>query len=390
MSVLADAAPAARAAGLDLERSIRSATDALLSRQRPDGHWVFELEADATIPAEYVLLTHFLGETVDLALEQKIARYLRRTQNADGSWPLYRGGTFDINASVKAYFALKMIGDDVESGHMRRGRDAILAAGGAAMSNVFTRFMLALYQVVPWRAVPVMPVEIMLLPRWFPFHLDKISYWARVVIVPMLVLMSLKPRAVNSRGVGIAELFLTPPEKVKVWPRGAHQNSPWAIIFGGIDRVLRVAEPWFPQATRRRSIDRAVAFVTERLNGLDGLGAIFPAMANSVMMYTLLARDDHAAARATARQSIERLLIVNGDEAYCQPCVSPVWDTALVCHALLETGYDHAARQAARGLDWLKPLQVLDVQGDWAVQRPGLRPGGWAFQYNNAHYPDVD
>ncbi|MBY0612468.1 MAG: squalene--hopene cyclase [Beijerinckiaceae bacterium] len=374
----------------DLDKTIEAATEALLKQQRADGHWVFELEADATIPAEYVLLKHYLGEPVNAELEAKIGNYLRRIQGEHGGWPLFYAGAFDMSASVKAYFALKMIGDDIESGHMRRARQTMLERGGAANSNVFTRILLALYGQVPWRAVPVMPVEIMLLPKWFPFHLDKISYWARTVIVPLLVLMALKPQAKNPLSVGIAELFVTPPEAVKRWPKGPHQKFPWAHVFGGIDKVLRVVEPWFPAGPRKRSIERAVAFVTERLNGIDGLGAIFPAMANSVMMYDVLGYPKDHPDHSIARASIDKLLIFNGDEAYCQPCVSPVWDTALVCHALLETGDQRAVQQAEQGLRWLKPLQVLDVKGDWAAQKPDLRPGGWAFQYNNAHYPDVD
>ena len=183
---------------LDLDRHIDAATQALLACQRADGHWLFELEADATIPAEYVLLRHYLGEPVDAALEAGIAAYLRRIQGAHDGWPLFQDGDFDMSATVKAYFALKMIGDDPQAEHMRRAREAIRMRGGAERSNVFTRCLLALYGVVPWRAVPVMPVEIMLLPKWFPFHLDKISYWSRTVIVPLLVLMAKKPRARNA------------------------------------------------------------------------------------------------------------------------------------------------------------------------------------------------
>ncbi len=197
-----------------LDRSISAATDALLAAQRPDGYWLFELEADATIPAEYVLLRHYLGEPVDAELEGKIANYLRRIQAAHDGWPLFYGGDFDMSASVKAYFALKMIGDDPEAAHMRRAREAIRERGGAAKSNVFTRAMLALFGVVSWRAVPVMPVEIMLLPYWFPLHLNKMSYWARTVIVPLLVLGALKPKARNPKKIGVDELFLEPPETI--------------------------------------------------------------------------------------------------------------------------------------------------------------------------------
>jgi squalene-hopene/tetraprenyl-beta-curcumene cyclase len=373
-----------------LDRAIASAADALLKRQREDGHWVFELEADATIPAEYVLLRHYFAEPVDAVLERKIAAYLRRIQGEHGGWPLFYKGALDVSASVKAYFALKMIGDDPDAPHMKRARQAIHAHGGAERSNVFTRVMLALFGVVPWRAAPVMPMEIMLLPRWFPFHLTKISYWARTVIVPLLVLMSLKPRAKNPKGVGIDELFLESPRTLGPASKAPHQKWSWFLLFRGIDAVLRVVEPAFPRATRARAIRKAVDFVTERLNGEDGLGAIFPAMANAAMMYDALGYPHDHPDFVTARGSIEKLLVIKPDEAYCQPCVSPVWDTALVAHALLEAGGERNVEQAAKGLDWLTPLQVLDVKGDWIESRPQARHGGWAFQYANPHYPDLD
>src|ERR1700712_1681641 len=206
-----------------LAQAIAGAACALAQRQQADGHWVFELEADATIPAEYVLLEHFL-DRIDEALQAKIGVYLRSIQGEHGGWPLFHDGAFDISASVKAYFALKAIGDDPNAPHMTRAREAILAAGGAERTNVFTRIQLALFGPVPWRAVPVMPVEIMHLPRWFPFHLSKISYWSRTVIVPLLVLMALRPRARNPRGVGIDELFRTAPDQVTDWIRGPYRS----------------------------------------------------------------------------------------------------------------------------------------------------------------------
>ncbi len=374
----------------DLDSSIDRATAALLACQREDGHWLFELEADATIPAEYVLLRHYLGEPVDAALEAKIAVYLRRIQGAHGGWPLFAEGDLDVSATVKAYFALKMIGDSVDADHMRRAREAVRARGGAAHANVFTRIMLALFGFVSWRAVPVMPIEIMLLPKWFPFHLDKISYWSRTVIVPLLVLMAKKPLAKNPKGVRIDELFPDPPQTLGPAPKAPQQKASWFWFFRGVDNVLRLVEPFFPTRTRQRAIDRAVAWVGERLNGEDGLGAIFPAMANSVMMFAALGISECDPRRAIARKSVEKLLIVHEREAYCQPCVSPIWDTGLVCHALLEVGGERTAAQVRKGLDWLVPQQILDVRGDWVERRPDVRPGGWAFQYANPHYPDVD
>ncbi|MGZ5844112.1 MAG: squalene--hopene cyclase [Xanthobacteraceae bacterium] len=373
-----------------VDRSIAAATGALLALQRPDGHWVFELEADATIPAEYVLLRHYLAEPVDVALESKIAVYLRRIQGDHGGWPLFHEGAFDMSASVKAYFALKMIGDPVDAAHMVRAREAIRSRGGASRANVFTRLMLALFGFIPWRAVPVMPVEIMLLPKWFPFHLDKISYWSRTVIVPLLVLQALKPRARNPKGIGIEELFLEPPQSIGPAPKAPQQKASWFWFFHTFDSALHALEPLFPKRSRRRAIDRAVAWVSERLNGEDGLGAIFPAMANSVMMFDVLGYPEHHPQRAIARKSIEKLLVMHEHEGYCQPCVSPIWDTGLVCHTLLEVGGEHAPAHARRGLEWLVPRQILDVKGDWISRRPDIRPGGWAFQYANPHYPDVD
>jgi squalene-hopene/tetraprenyl-beta-curcumene cyclase len=373
-----------------LEASIASATEALLGLRQPDGHWVFELEADATIPAEYILLRHYLGEPVDAELERKIANYLRRLQGDHGGWPLVYYGAFDMSASVKAYFALKMIGDSVDAPHMVRAREAIRSRGGAVGSNVFTRFMLAMFGVVTWRAVPVLPVEIMLLPMWSPFHLNKISYWARTTIVPLMVLAALKPRAKNPKGVGIDELFLQDPRTVGMTSKAPHQSSGWFYLFRGLDGILRVIEPLFPKSLRKRAIDAALAFTEERLNGEDGMGAIYPPMANIVMMYDALGKDENFPPRAVTRKGIDKLLVIGEHEAYCQPCVSPVWDTALTCHALLEAGGEQAVPKAKQGLDWLKPLQVLDLKGDWAVKAPDTRPGGWAFQYNNAHYPDLD
>ena len=373
-----------------LEASVARASQGLLREQRDDGHWVYELEADTTIPSEYVLMTHYLGEDVDVALEARIGRYLRRLQSADGGWPLYHGGRFDISASVKTYFALKMIGEDIDAPHMKRARAVIRAHGGAAAVNVFSRILLALYGILPWKAVPIMPVEIMLLPRFSPFHLSKISYWARTVIVPLLVLGALKPKAQNPRGIKIDELFLKSPEQTGLLPKAKHQTWRWYGFFRALDVVLRVVEPAVPKALRQRAIDQAVNFVTERLNGEDGLGAIFPAMVNAVEMFDALGESRQRPDLVAARAAIDKLLVIGRDEAYCQPCVSPVWDTALAAHALFEVGDKASVAAAMAGIDWLKPLQILDVRGDWADRRPRVPPGGWAFQYANPHYPDVD
>ncbi len=376
--------------GLDLGASIARAASALQAMQRDDGHWIFELEADATIPSEYVLLTHYLGEEPDLALERKIAAYLRRVRRADGGWPLVHGGPFNMSASVKAYFALKVIGDPPDAPHMRAAREAIVAHGGAETVNVFTRILLALYGVLSWSAVPVSPVEIVFLPRWSPVDLLSISYWGRTVMVPLLVLQALKPRAKHPRGTDIDELFVADPRAVRTPARAPHQARHWYRAFAIGDAILRVGEGVIPGALRQRAIARAIAFVEERANGEHGLGAIFPAMANTVMMFDALgyARDDPR--YVAARKAVDRLLVIRDDEAYCQPCVSPIWDTALAGHALMEAGDAGALAAARRGMDWLVSRQVLDAPGDWTAKRPHVRPGGWPFQYENPHYPDLD
>jgi len=380
-----------------LDAAIEMATEALVAHQKPDGHWVFALEADATIPAEYIMLMHYLDE-IDEGLQQRIARYLRKIQDKDGGWPLFHGGEYDISATTKAYYALKLVGDSPEAPHMVRARQAILAKGGAARCNVFTRIALSLFGQTPWRAVPVMPVEIMVLPKWFPFHLTKVSYWSRTVIVPLLILMAKKPLAKNPRRVNIAELFVTPPFEERRYMHAAKKNF-WATAFRWLDHVLRFVEPAFPKGLRERSIRLAVEFMEERLNGLDGLGAIFPAMANSVMAMECLgyAKDDPKL--VIAKESLAKLVIDDADgDTYVQPCVSPIWDTSLATHAMLEVSdvrnggeaSPAAKRAAAVASNWMISKQELDVVGDWSHNRPNLRPGGWAFQYGNAHYPDVD
>ncbi|MDR3505329.1 MAG: squalene--hopene cyclase [Acidocella sp.] len=369
-----------------LDTAIERARASLVNEQREDGHLCYELEADATIPAEYVLLEHYLNQ-IDEPLQQKIGNYLRRIQGDHatnpGGWPLFHGGKFDLSASVKAYYALKIIGDSPDAPHMAKARKAILARGGAERANVFTRIQLALFGAAPWEACPVVPIEAVLMPDWFPFTMRKVSYWSRTVMTPLMYLTAKKPVARNPRKVFVDELFTRPQAQIRDWIRGPYKSG-WGHVFKVLDGVLRVAEPYFPQQSREKAIDKAIAWTIERLNGEDGLGAIYPAMANAAMMF------DHLGDKTNfdiAMGSVKKLLVIKDDEAYCQPCLSPVWDTALAGHALIESG---ATEATAAACDWLIPRQVLDVVGDWADNTPGTRPGGWAFQYNNPHYPDVD
>ncbi len=364
------------------------ARDALKSLQQSDGHWIFEFEADATISAEYIFLQHFLDE-IDPEEVRKIAAYLRNNQAGHGGWPLFTGGNLDLSATVKAYYALKLAGDDPEAPHMRRAREEILARGGAARTTVFTRISLALFGQIPWTTVPMMPIELMLLPRSSLFHYSKTSYWSRTVIVPLLILMALKPQARNPRGIDIKELFVTPPEK-----EGYFITNPTGTLLGtafvGLDKLVRLAEPNFPQSQRKRAIAAAVEFITQRLNGEYGLGGIFPAMANTVMAFDALGYANDHPHMAVAKRAIKRLLCMRKDYAYCQPCLSPTWDTALALYALMESGEPANSQPLEKACEWLLEREITDTMGDWSWKRPSLKPGGWAFQYRNDYYPDTD
>lgn len=360
------------------DQTLAAGLAALNACRHHDGHWCFELEADVTIPAEFILLGHYLGR-IDDGLQTRMATYIRAARTAEGGWPLYAHGPFDLSASVKGYFALKAAGDSPDCPHMAEARAAILAHGGAARANVFTRILLALFEQVPWRAVPAMPVQIMTLPRWSPFHIDKVSYWSRTVIVPLLVVMAQRPAARNPKAIAIPELFTEPAESVEHWLQSSRGLLP--ELFRRLDTAVRRLEPRLSQQSRQHAIDEAVRWVRERLNGENGLGAIFPAMVNAVLMFDCLNMPDE---RQVALAALDRL-VVDGPRTYCQPCLSPVWDTGLAAHALLEAG-----TMPLPALDWLAARQITHLAGDWARQRPQVAPGGWAFQYANAHYPDLD
>jgi len=372
-----------------LDSTIAEAANALIDRQAADGHWVFDLEADATIPSEYILLNHYLDE-IDDGVEARIGNYLRARQGVHGGWPLFHDGDFDMSASVKAYFALKLIGDDPDAPHMRRAREAILEHGGAARSNVFTRITLALFGQVPWRACPLIRVEVLLAPERSPLNImEKVSYWSRTVMVPLLVLQAMRPRARNPRGVDIRELFVTPPEQERAW-----LHNPTGHWLGDLmlmlDKAMRYVVPLVPKLALQRAIDKAMVFVRDRLNGEDGLGGIFPAMANTLMAFDALGYAHDHPDYVTARRAVDKLLVDDGEYAHVQPCLSPVWDTALAAHALMEAGHSGDDPVIQRTTRWLVERQILDVKGDWSVNRRHVRPGGWAFQYRNDHYPDVD
>lgn len=371
---------------IDLDTAITKAQEKLLSLQDKDGFWVFELEADCSITAEYIMMMHYLDD-INEELQAKIANYLRSRQSEEGYYPLFTGGEGDISASIKSYYALKMAGDSEDAPHMKKNRAYILSQGGAAKANVFTRIALAMFEQLPWRGVPYIPVEIMLLPKWFPFHLDKVSYWSRTVMVPLFILCTFKTKAKNPNNIGVRELFLIDPDKEKhYFPERTLLNK----CFLAMDKLGRITRRFYPKKMTQLAVDKAVAWFTERLNGEDGLGGIFPAMVNSYEAMLLLGYPEDHEHVITARKAIDKLLVINESDAYCQPCLSPVWDTGLAALALQEADKDGNKESLSRAYDWLKTKQLSNEPGDWRIARPDVEGGGWAFQFENPHYPDVD
>ena len=367
-----------------LNLTIARASHVLMEHQHPDGYWCFELEADCTIPAEYILMMHFMGE-IDEDIEAKIAVYLRTHQCEDGGWNLFYGGNSELSCSVKVYYALKLAGDSPDAPHMVKAREWITAHRGAAHVNMLTRYTLALFGQISWKCVPFLPVEIMFMPRLFPFHFNRVSYWSRTVMIPLSILSTLKPQAKNPKGIHIRELFTNRPEK-DFYPVRSRINR----LLHLLEQAGRRLEPFIPRQARRYALRKADRWLVEHLNGTDGLGAIFPAMINALEALACLGYSSDHPYRRAARQSLDNLLVINKKSAYCQPCVSPVWDTALTSLALFEAGNETAARHTFRALDWLKDRQILNGKGDWRKDRPYLKAGGWAFQFSNEHYPDLD
>jgi squalene-hopene/tetraprenyl-beta-curcumene cyclase len=371
---------------LSLDKAIAEAQAYLLNLQTPTGYWLFELEADCSIPSEYIMMMHYTGE-IDVELQEKIASYLRARQSADGSYPLFSGGEGDLSCSVKVYYALKMAGDHIKAPHMVKLRAYILLHGGAAKANVFTRIALAFFEQLPWRAVPYMPAEIMFFPKWFPLHLDKISYWSRTVMVPLFILCAPEAKAKNPSQVTVSELFLMHPDEEKYYfPSHSFLNK----CFLTLDKIGSAIRPFIPNSMHKRAIAKARDWIIARLNGENGLGAIFPAMVNAYEALLLLGIPGDDPLVVTARKAIDKLLVIKEHEAYCQPCLSPVWDTGLAALALQEADRIGNRPALTRAYTWLKNNQLSDEPGDWRVRRPHLAGGGWPFQFANPYYPDVD
>jgi squalene-hopene/tetraprenyl-beta-curcumene cyclase len=370
-----------------VEKAIHRAQEYVLSIQHPLGYWVGELEADSTLTSEYLMLRRFLGR-VDQDLERKAANYLRAKQLPDGGWDLFPGSPSDISATVKAYFALKLVGHGPDEPFMAKARENILAKGGVTKANVFTKITLALFGQYDWRGIPAMPIEIMLLPRQSYFNIYEVSYWSRTVIVPLCILMDLKPVCRIPEAARIDELYVPSRAEADLRFPLSDQLISWKNFFIGLDRLLPNLENWAPRPFRARARQRALAWTLTRM-GPGGLGGIYPAMANAVMaLHTLGYSEDHPK-MAEGWKEIELLGIEEADTFRMQPCLAPIWDTSLAMNALVESGLpgNHPALLDAAA--WLVQGQILR-RGDWQVKRPNLPAGGWPFQFRNDFYPDTD
>ena len=355
----------------------------LLNEQKKDGHWVYELEADTTIPSEYILMNHFLG-IKENDLEKKLAAYIKKEQNPDGGWPLFWRGESNISTSVKAYYALKIVGEKTTSVFMKKAKKKILDLGGIENCNVFTKISLALFEQISWKKIPSMPVEIMSLPNWFPFHINKISYWSRTVVVPLLIILDKKPKAKNPKKINIQELF---KGNKKLNINYGKDSFFYFYLFTLIDKILKIIEPFFPKKLKKKSAEKAKNFIVNRLNGIHGLGAIFPAMVNcTIALHLLGLRKEYK----ISLNSVRNLITHKKNFSYCQPCFSPIWDTGLNGLSLLESGLTLKDPAIQKACKWLEKKQILKIKGDWVVKNKNLLPGGWAFQYENDFYPDVD
>ncbi|MBI3086596.1 MAG: squalene--hopene cyclase [candidate division NC10 bacterium] len=378
------AAPAEAA----LDQVIQRGVELLLQGQDPAGFWVHELEADATITSEYLLLRRWLT-IADAATEAKAIRHLQAIQLPEGGWPIYHNGPADISATVKAYFALKMAGVSPDAPGMARARQTVLELGGITRVNVFTKILLALFGEYPWDGVPCMPVEICLLPRWFYFNLYEISYWSRTVLVPLLIIFAHRPVRPVPRDAGLDELYLLPREQTAFSLPRDPRTFTWRNFFLVVDRILRFHDRFAPRASRQRAIREATRWMLERMQGEGGLGGIYPAMANSVVALTCLGYPvDHPMVRKALRE-IDAQRVETADTLRVQPCLSPVWDTALTINTLIDAGLppDHPA--LGRAGEWLLGKQTRRA-GDWRLKAPATPPGGWPFQFENEFYPDVD
>jgi squalene-hopene/tetraprenyl-beta-curcumene cyclase len=371
-----------------LDYVIDRAQRSLVEKQHAEGYWHAPLEANAEMNAEFIIFNHFM-DTVDLEQEARLKKHLLDQQNADGSWNLFAGGPGHLSTSIEVYFALKLAGMRAGDEPMIQARRWILSQGGIEKCGTLARFYLAAMGQVPWDATASVPVEAALLPNWFPFNMYELSSWARGTTFALMILQAMQPAVKVSHQDGVLELYIQPPHFTKFRQPRPKRVLSLRTVFNLIDRVLRVYDHHNLKGLRARALTYAENWIVEHQDANGSWGGIQPCYLLSAMALKALGyRNDHPVLKKAIDASRE-LLWDLGEASLYMPCVSPNWDTALAAKALIDAGIpgDHPAlRGAAR---WLVEHQIFK-RGDWSIKRPSLDPGGWAFQFYNDWYPDVD
>jgi squalene-hopene/tetraprenyl-beta-curcumene cyclase len=366
-----------------LDAALDRTRDWLLSRQDEDGYWVAELEGDTILESEYILLKTFLDRESDEVC-RRCARYVEDHQLPEGGWAIYPGGPVEVSASVKAYFALKLTGRSPDEPHMARARRAILEAGGAHACNSFTRFYLALLGQIDYGECPCVPPELIRIPPRWRFSLSAMSAWTRTIVVPLSIMSYFKPVRSLAPEQGIGELFL---ERPPARPKG--RLFSWHRFFLGLDRVLKWLDRRVPAAWRQPAIRAAHRWMLEHCEVTDGLGAIFPPMVYAIIALKCLGYADDSPEVRWAMEQLDDLQIAEDGRVRVQPCVSPVWDTAIATIALADTSLPADHPSWGRVVTWLLSKELRNP-GDWAINGPRVEPTGWHFQFRNKYYPDLD
>jgi squalene-hopene/tetraprenyl-beta-curcumene cyclase len=373
----------------ELTRAIRRAQENLLRQQKPDGHWCGELIVDSTLCSDYVVFMHWCGE-VDAQLQRRCIRHILKRQLPDGGWNIYHGGPSEINASVKAYFALKLAGCSVDAPFMREARASIMRRGGIPQMNTFSKLYLALLGQFPWKYLPTIPVEMVLLPRWAPFHIYKMSSWSRAMLVPLAIINHFRPTRVLPGEKQLHELYPLGTEQTDLRLPRSERFWTWRNFFLRVEDIMKFLHPLQFRPLRRRALEEAERWMLERIGeGSDGLAAVYPAMLNCLIALRVLGYSRTNPVYAKAEKDFAGLFVDDPDDFRIQPCRSPVWDTAINIVSLAESGLSPEHPALEKAADWLISKEVR-LRGDWAINNSYPEASGWAFEYNNIYYPDTD
>lgn len=375
------------AAGVD--EAVARSQAFLRGIQREDGHWERELTVDSTLCCDYLIYMHWRGR-VDETLQAKCAAHIRRRQLADGGWNIYIGGPSEVNASVKGYFALKLAGDSPNARHMREARANVLRLGGIPAMNTYGKLYLALLGQFPWKYLPTIPPETFLFPTWFPFNIYEMSSWSRPILAPLAILNHFKPVRHLPASAQLHELYPAGIEGTDLSLKKDARFWAWRNFFLRCDQGLKLYDrlPFHP--LRQRALKAAEKWMTERMGeGSEGLAAIFPAMLNALMaLHALGYADDHPLV-LKAERDFAGLFVDDPEDFRIQPCLSPVWDTAITTIALGESGVPKTDPAMMRAAAWLEAREVR-FRGDWQHKNPHPETSGWAFEHANDYYPDTD